>query len=343
MLKLNKYKKILITQTAFIGDVVLTIPLIAKIKELSPNSQLHVLTTKVSSQIISLLKDVDGIIVYDKKGADKSLKGFLSIISKIRAEKYDLIISPHRSLRTSLMNFFSKANTTISFNTADFALLYSHKIKYNYSLHEIDRNLSLLSQFEEYQNNKSNQQISLYFNENIQSNINTLLSNNNIDKYIVIAPGSVWATKRWLPQHFTHLIKLILNTNYKVILTGSKDDSQICRSIMQASNNDKVIDTSGQLTINETIYLISKATMIVTNDSAPIHFAGLVKTKTIAIFGPTIPEFGFAPRGTNDVVMQINGLKCRPCAIHGSNKCPIGTHECMAMITPNEVFSKMNL
>jgi heptosyltransferase-2 len=86
---------------------------------------------------------------------------------------------------------------------------------------------------------------------------------------------------------------------------------------------------------------MQKAKMVITNDSGPIHFAGLAKCPTIAIFGPTTPKFGFAPTGVNDIIIENKNLKCRPCAIHGSNSCPLGTHECMTSILPDLVYKEI--
>ena len=340
MFRISDYRKVLINQTAFIGDVVLTLPLAIKIKELNPNAEIHFLTTKVSAKIPKLINEIDEIIVFDKRGDDRGVAGIKKLIDKLENEQYDLIISPHRSSRSSIINFFAGARLSISFDKSALSFLYNKKVKYDRKRHEIERNLSLLSIFDEFDNyiyNKPNLNVDIESKNKIDSFIIT----NNLEKFVVIAPGSVWATKRWLPENFASLAKLLIDIGYKVILSGSKDDSIICSEIEKAVNDINLINSSGKFTINETIYLISKANFIITNDSAPIHFAGLTKTKTVAIFGPTIPEFGFAPVGTDDIIIQNNDLKCRPCAIHGGDKCPLGTLECMKGITPEMVMSKI--
>ncbi len=354
MFKLKNYNKILINQTAFIGDVVLTLPLASKIKKLNPNSEIHFITTKVSSQIPQLLSDIDKVIIFDKRGEDRGITGIRNLINKLKNEKYDLIISPHRSFRTSIINYLANSKLSISFDRAAFSFLYHKKIQYQYNLHEIDRNLSLLSIFEEFDNEKPSK-LNLIFNHETMEKIDQFIvdlskyqSDTKVNlltfvenKFIIIAPGSVWATKRWLPEYFAELAIKIIEKGYKVILTGSNDDKEICNNIINIVNSENIIDTSGKYSICDTIYLISRSEMIITNDSAPIHFAGLTNTKTLAIFGPTIPEFGFAPIGNNDIIIQNEDLKCRPCAIHGGNKCPIGTHECMTSISPEKVFMKV--
>jgi heptosyltransferase-2 len=74
-----------------------------------------------------------------------------------------------------------------------------------------------------------------------------------------------------------------------------------------------------------------------------MHIAVAVRTPVVAIFGATIPGFGFAPRGPRDTVIETNGLKCRPCSIHGGKRCPIKTFECMLAIDPEVVVNKLEL
>jgi heptosyltransferase-2 len=340
MLKINDNSKILINQTAFIGDVVLTLPLAAKIKEIQPKCQLHFLTTKVSSQLPELLYEIDRVIIFDKRGEDKGFAGFKKLSKILKSENYDIIISPHKSARTSLINYWAKAKFSISFNISAFSFLYNIKVKYDRNKHEIDRNLDLLEPLIN-ADNKKPPLLKLNFKSGTILKIDKYLIENQLNKFIIIAPGSVWATKRWLPDNFAELAKLLIDRGYKILLSGSKDDSIICQQIATKVKSNMLVDVSGKFSINDTIYLISKAETIITNDSAPIHFAGLTHTKTIAIFGPTIPEFGFAPIGKDDVIIQNENLKCRPCAIHGSNKCPIGTHDCMKSISPEIVFKKL--
>lgn len=341
-MKIKDYTKILINQTAFIGDVVLTLPLVAKIKQINPNCQIHFLTTKISSQIPKLMYEIDKVIIFDKRGEDKGLKGLFNLSKFLKKENYDLIISPHRSFRTSIMNFLISPKLSVTFNTSSLSFLYSKKVKYNFKNHEIYRNLSLLSIFDEYDNERPKIE-NLNYESNVISKVDNFIESNELEQFIIIAAGSVWATKRWLPKYFAELSKMIINKNYKVVIIGSKDDKTISNEIADKANNKNLIDICGEFNIPESINLIGRAKMIITNDSAPIHFAGLVGTKTVAIFGPTIPEFGFAPIGDNDVIIQNNDLKCRPCAIHGGNKCPIGTHECMVSISPQYVFRQLGI
>ena len=77
---------------------------------------------------------------------------------------------------------------------------------------------------------------------------------------------------------------------------------------------------------------------MVTNDSAPLHLASAVGTRVVAIFGPTIPGFGFGPRGSADQIVELAGLACRPCSLHGPAVCPLGHHKCMRDLSVEAVM-----
>ncbi len=332
------YKNIAIIHTAFIGDVALVLYLADFIKKLHPNSNLILVTTPVSKPLGEICAAIDKTIVYDKRNVNKGLKGILEISNHLKKLKVDLVISPHKSLRSTLLSYFTKPKFSVGFDIANLSFLYKHQEKYNQQLNEINRNISLLNCFDFHKVFSINGNINLNFDENTIENANEIIENYKLQKYIVIAPGSVWNTKRWTTEHFIDLIKMLEYKGKKCVLTGSKADTEVCSVIAKNTNS---IDLSGKTSIPETILLIKCAELLITNDSAPIHFAGLVKCRTVAIFGPTVPEFGFAPTGKDDVIIENKEIKCRPCGMHGHKVCPIKTHICMTSIKPDDVFNSL--
>lgn len=340
-IKLNDFENVLIIQTAFIGDVVLTLPLCKKIKELNKNIKINFLTTNISNDIPKLLKVIDDVIIYDKYNNDKGLKGLIKLIYQLKLNNYNLIISPHRSTRSALISYFSKPKYSISFKNSSLSFLYNYIIDYEFKTHEINRNLNLLSCFVEYDNSNSLVNIDdLIFSEDALMNVNNINLKYKLKykEYILLAPGSIWNTKRWNKDYFIKLIELLNSNNLKCVLLGSRNDKSICNYI---SDRVECIDLCGVTSISESILLINNSKLLITNDSAPIHFAGLTSTNVIAIFGPTIPEFGFSPIKKDDLIIQDNNLKCRPCTIHGGNKCPLDNHNCINNIKPEYVFEKI--
>jgi heptosyltransferase-2 len=161
-----------------------------------------------------------------------------------------------------------------------------------------------------------------------------LLIQSNYDnkkKTIALAPGSVWNTKKWGNDKFSELAR-ISSTDYNVIFIGGESD--------RFELPGEAIDMIGKTTFEQTYYLLQRSDLLITNDSAPTHFATITNTPTLTIFGATHPMFGFSPLAKESSVIQNDYLKCRPCRIHGENSCPLGTHECMTSISPDSVFKK---
>ena len=130
--------------------------------------------------------------------------------------------------------------------------------------------------------------------------------------------------------------KLIQEEQIKVILIGSADDRKLAEYISSVMEL-KPINACGELSLLESAALISKARLVLSNDSAPTHMAVAMRTPVVTIFGSTVPEFGFYPYGEGNAIIQ-NQLYCRPCGIHGRNRCPEKHFRCMKEIPAAEVF-----
>ncbi len=161
----------------------------------------------------------------------------------------------------------------------------------------------------------------------------------HINQLIAVAPGSVWNTKRWSKESFVELIDKLTAKGFHVILIGGSDDVELCKQIYLSVPSKNVYSAAGKFTFLQSAELIRRCRLLVSNDSAPMHIACAVKTPVVAIFGATAPQFGFAPFGEHNAIVETLGLSCRPCSIHGTDKCPIGTFECMKRITPAQVLN----
>ena len=184
-------------------------------------------------------------------------------------------------------------------------------------------------------------ELEMYPNEKDKIKIDTVLRNLSDDKKIIlIAPGSKWFTKKWPEEYFRILIKNLSKRNdLLIVITGGKEEKEI-----ELNLDSKILDLRGEITLLELAELTKRATLVVSNDSAPIHItSAFPNTRIVGIFGPTVKEFGFFPWSKNSRVFEINGLYCRPCAIHGGISCPEKHFRCMREITPdlieNEIYN----
>ena len=329
-------KRILIIQTAFLGDVILSTPLIKALRELFPDSFISFLLIPETEKVLENSPHLNEILIYDKR-KKKGLGSFLQILAKIKERKFDLAIISHRSLRSALLAYFSRIPQRIGFNRSAGSFLFTHKIVYPLNVHEVDRNLSLLSGFDFHQSDKIPE---LFPSPEDFSYARKLLHNSDIreeDKIVGVAPGSVWATKRWLPERFAEVADLLIKkAGAKVVFLGSKEDQKLCLEIANRMKEKPVI-LAGKANILQSAAIISFCKVVLSNDSAPVHIASAMKRPVVAIFGSTIPEFGFAPYGKGHLIIEKK-MDCRPCGIHGRNECPENHFRCMHEITTEEVF-----
>jgi heptosyltransferase-2 len=152
--------------------------------------------------------------------------------------------------------------------------------------------------------------------------------------FIALAPGSVWGTKRW---PFYPELALRLVDQFNIVIVGGNADAEAGDLIVAQVPQGCAVNAAGRVGILGSAAIIGRAEALVTNDSAPQHLASAMNTPTLAIFGPTVPEFGFGPLAERSRVLGHTGLDCRPCDRHGPQKCPLGHWRCMREISADDV------
>ena len=323
--------RILIIHTAFIGDIVLSTPLIKKIKDTYPDSDITYVTTPSGEAILKNNPHLNNIIVYDKRGEHKGISGVWQLGKRLRYENFNMVITPHRYLRSSILSWLSRSPIRKGYDLASGSCLFTEKIKYDRTKHEVEKLLSFVAP-----ENKKRYEIELYPGEKEKMKGDNLWKENLLEdkKVVVLAPGSKWFTKQWPVEYFNKLAESLKKlSNARLIVVGGKDEINL------PIEKENIIDMRGKTSLLELADILSRADVVVTNDSSPIHIASAFKKPRIfALFGPTIEKFGFFPWSLNSKVFQVNGLKCRPCGIHGGKSCPEKHFKCMRDILPEEVF-----
>lgn len=330
-------ENILVVQTAFIGDVILTTPLIRALKEGFPRALLSVLVIPATAEVLEGNPRIDEIIVYDKRGKERGAIDFLKLMARLRRQRFDLAIIPHRSLRSALLAYLARIPERVGFDTSAGSLLLTEKVAYRKGVHEVERNLDLArhlglevagSVLEVFPGSGDHEFASRFLEQR------GVCAN---DLLIGMSPGSVWATKRWLPERFARVADWLQEENgARVILFGGEGDRKLCQRI-RGMMAEKPIIAAGLTSLRQSAALMARCRVFLSNDSAPVHLAVAMGVPVVAIFGATVPAFGFGPYGDGHVVIEKD-LDCRPCGVHGGNVCPRGTFECMEAIGAAKVY-----
>lgn len=324
--------RILIIHTAFIGDIVLSTPLIKKLRDTYPKAEITYLTTPVGASILRNNPHLNHIIEYDKRGEHKGMKGFWAIAKKLKMEAYNLVITPHRYLRSTFLTFLTGAPIRRGYDSAAASFLYNERVHYDKSKHEVEKLLSFVPKDE-----GKRYEIEIFPTELEVEKVDKLLEKRR-EKVVVVAPGSKWFTKKWPLEYFNRVIKeLEKREDTTVVIVGGKEEMFFNMPLANTT-----IDLRGKTTLLELAEVIRRADIVLTNDSSPIHIASAFpNVRILALFGPTVEKFGFFPWSKNSEVFQVKGLECRPCSIHGGDSCPKKHFKCMLDIKPEMVLERI--
>jgi heptosyltransferase-2 len=331
-LQLNP-KKILVVQTAFIGDVILITPLIKAIKELYPLALLDVMVIPQTAGVLANNPNINEVILFNKR--ENKLIAFIKTLFLLKNNKYDIAITPHSSVTTGLLLKYANIKMRIGYDRWSAAKYLTHKVPHPDGVHKTIKNLSLLSLLT---SKKFSNQTELFPSkemiEKADKIINELKERTN--KLIAIAPGSVWFTKKWPTEYYKKLAEQLVENNFGIVLIGSKDETDICNEVLPKKNG---LNLAGKLSLLESATIISQCNLMICNDSGALHIANAMQTDVFAFFGPTVQSIGYFPFRENDFVFEQE-MDCRPCGSHGGKECPLKHHSCMKEIFPEKVLQK---
>jgi len=336
-----EFQKILVIQTAFLGDVFMTTPTIKAIKQIFPDAQIDVLTIPQTAIVFKFNPNVNSTLVFDKKKVLKKLNNFWKIIWQLRKSNYDLALSIQGSVTSSLLMYLGNIPNRVGFARLKQKLL-TEPVLHKRGLHIRKRYLYLLKPFvNNFNENSFDSQTEIFWSENESQKAGEIYSSIYEKNFLLlgIAPGSVWQTKKWPKEYFITLSKMLSKEKIKIIFLGGNEEHSLCREIIEKSQAD-ALNFAGSLSVLESAALIKKIDFMISNDSAPLHIANAVQTDVIAIFGPTVKRFGCYPYRKNDTLLEVD-LYCRPCGKHGGHSCPEKHFRCMKEIYPEMVFESI--
>ena len=314
----------LVIQTAFLGDVVLTTPLLTALA--ARHGPVGVVATPAAAALLESHPAVATVIRYDKRGADRGLVGLWRLGHRLRALRYARVVVPHRSWRSAALALLTGAPERIGFADSPPAVTYTRRIRRPESGHEVERLLALA------EGPGIAPPVHLELTAEDRAAADAWLHARGLGSgFVALAPGSIWGTKRW-PGYAE--LATVLDTS--IVVVGGPGDEALAETVVAAAPG-RAHSAAGGLSLRASAALIARAAVLVTNDSASLHLATAVGTPIVALFGPTVTAFGFGPRGARDRVVEHASLVCRPCSAHGPMTCPLGHHRCMRELSVESV------
>ena len=344
--------RILVIQTAFIGDVVLATAMLENLHAAYPAATIDILVRQGANDLFVDHPYVNAVHVWDKK--KNKYQHLFQVLKTIRSNKYDVVINVQRYLATGIITVLSGAKKTIGFDKNPLSFLFSEVVKhqfgaaadalstsphetapYEISPHETSRNHTLLASLTTAPVAKP----ALYPSAANFAAVQKYQS----APYICMSPGSVWETKKMPAKNWIDLINAVPK-NYSIYLMGAPNEAALCAEILSGSSRGDVFNIAGQLNLLEAAALIKGAQLNYVNDSAPMHLASATGAPVAAIYCSTIPAFGYGPLSdTQFIVETLELLPCKPCGIHGKKACPLGHFKCGHTITTAQLLAPLSL
>ncbi len=331
-----------VIQTAFLGDLFLTIPTLLQLKETYPSDKLILICKRGQGEYFLRENIVDEVIEVIKGDTGSYQK----VISKLGTVNVINLFCIHRSLRSQILSWKISAQRKIGFTSIVGKFIFNDLIKYEATWPDALRQLKILT--------STNTSVAAELQKKDWAYLNLASTDGTIpaiplalqnpaekrvveSKRIAIFPGSVWNTKRWHKHGFAKTAKYFFDAGYEVNWMGGPEEKNLCEEIKAIANCGVVL--AGKKSIAESVSFIRSCALVICNDSAPTHMAASFNIPVVSIFGPTTLDLGFRPWSSTAIVVQNKYLECRPCGKHGHQKCPVGHHRCMTEIDSETVIA----
>lgn len=331
---------ILIIQTAFIGDIIMSTPVVQAVCDYWPDAVVDLVARPETAILFKHHPRIRRVYTLDKSNHKSKYESLMDLVKQVRPVKYNLAFSLQSSLTSSFLMILSGIKVRVGFYCQK---LLTIKIKPPKGLHSRQRYLLFMKPFTEKVFSDSTH---LYLTSEESAVADTILKNFNPgdSKIIGFAPGSVRETKKWPPSYWSELLVLLKDRDFEIVFIGSPAERELCESIIRETGLN-AYNAAGELTLLESAALIKKIDLLLCNDSAPLHLGNAVNTPVFAFFGPTVKAFGCYPYREQDKILEID-LPCRPCGKHGHDRCPLRHFKCMAeqypVLIAQMIFERFN-
>lgn len=332
-------RRIGVWNTAFLGDAVLTLPLLHTLRGLYPKAELHYWVRKGVGALFSAQPCLTAVHEFDKRGAQGGGGGVFGLGRHLAGQGFDLWVNAHTSLRSGLVARATGARMRIGYDRPWYnRLLHTHVVSRRFEeLDEIERLLQLTlplrpEKLETWPElvlpPDARERAAAYWKANVSAPV------------LGMHPGSVWATKRWPAAYFAEVARRAVAGGAHVMLFAGPGEVEVAHEVARLAGMEgspALLDVAGSLSLVDLGAYLGRLDCYLSNDSGPMHIAWAQRTPVTAVFGPTVRRLGFYPRGEGATVLETS-LDCRPCGLHGPPRCPLGHHRCMNDVTPDMVW-----
>lgn len=327
------FERILIIRLTALGDVVLATPALRALRAANPNARIDWLVHKAYAPVLEANPHLSSLITYDQAGEHAGAAGLVRLRNQLRRQRYDLVVDLQAKPKTAALRRALGAKGVAVIRKRTRAELLRAVVGMERPLvryHATELYLNALAALNVPPQGPA---LECVPTDAGRSEAAKLLGEGQDQRFVALAPGARWATKRWEPARFAEVGNRLADAGHELLLIGGPGDGAELDAV-RAGLRRPALDTRA-LGVAGVVAAIARCKALVAGDSGPVHLADALGVPTVALYGPTAPR-RWAPRDPRHRIIHAD-LVCSPCSNHGSRRCPIGTHRCMKDISAEHV------
>jgi heptosyltransferase II len=332
MLKLDSshIMKILVRSTNWIGDAVMTTPALGSVRAAFPSSEIVLAANPVVSELMSPHPFCDRVIVYDKRGPHRGIRGLWKFCRLLAMERFDMAILFQNAIEAAIMAKLARIKTRVGYSTDGRGILLTHGIRVTKETHGLHHTQYYMNMLAEVGIPRTGQELRLQCTDEEMRWAGGVLGTG---KWVAINPGAAYGSaKRWYPERFAQVADaLATDYGYESLLVGGPGEAAIGSEI-ESGMCSKVLNLIGRTSVRQLMALLASVQLVITNDSGPMHVAAAFDRPIVALFGPT--DHSATSPLCSRFFLARKETECAPCL---KRQCPTD-HRCMADICVNDVL-----
>ena len=342
------FSNILLIRFSSLGDLVLTTPIYRELRKIYPDSRLTLLTSEGFGRVLENNPHLDEIIYHHRKETRNDLK---KLINQLRPQKFDLIYDIHNSLRSRWISWQLKRHAPKPEHWLIEKRTIARELQIRFGWRQFFNGRSQREQWlqplQRYHSGKLSTKTELFPSAADKNYVKAWLNQNNLqDKSLIcIGASASFPLKCWPLQYFKQLIERIIQSGASVVLVGAIGEIETEELVEHFKGSQNVFSAAGIFTILQSAALLEMANAVIANDTSIVHLAEAMRTPSIALFGPTVKEFGYAPMLEQSRLIETDlALRCRPCSRTGKGTCKNRDQQiCMYSISTQKVWNAAEL
>lgn len=342
------FSNILLIRFSSLGDLVLTTPIYRELRKVYPDSRLTLLTSEGFGRVLENNPHLDEIIYHHRKETRNDLE---KLIDQLRLQKFDLIYDIHNSLRSRWIGWQLKRHAPKPEHWLIEKRTLARELQIRFGWGQFFNGKSQREQWLEplrrHHTGALSTKTELFPSVADKNYVKAWLNQNDLqDKpFVCIGASASFPLKCWPLQNFKQLIENIIQSGISVVLVGTNGEIETEELAEYFRGSQNVFCAAGIFTILQSAALLEMANAVVANDTSIIHLAEAMRTPSIALFGPTVKEFGYAPMLAQSRLIETDlALRCRPCSRTGKGTCKNREQQiCMYSISTQKVWDAAQL